>query len=1056
MKKLFYTFLSRPVTTIMFFFSVVVVGVISLFNLPIELSPHVEYPRLSVNTSWPGVSPEAMEAHLTSPIEAELSTIMGVKKISSRSSEGFSSITIDFHPDTDINFARIEINEKLTALKNELPAGISPPRISPYIPKDFQELQGFLTYSVSSNRSANEVRKYLIDNVLFPLKSIDGVSDVEIRGGSDRLIEIIINYEKAKALGITNEEINKAIEDAEIILSAGKIKNNNSFIYVKVNNQITEPAKINEQVIKILPNGQAIRIKDIANVNDDYKEPLSYYRINNKETVTLVISKETGANTFKVKRDVEERLNLLSRSFPSDYLLTKEIDKSEDMGKDLNSLYRDGIYSFIILFLVLLIIFRRLKYALIIITSILFSLLFSFGLFYLLNLSLNIITIACFIIGLGFIVDNSIVVLDYFDKHYKGEGIKRLTVYIREIYSPLFTSTLTIIAVFIPLIFLTGELRLYFKQFALGIGSTLTASFIVSIIVVPLMFLKSFKKTDYKKFAESLTKLIYRGYQKIITVIYRFKKLAFAFLILIIGLPVWLLPNRIETPIIGDIYNPVFDSEIYSEIKPYINYALGGTLNLFFNHVSRGEIWRYGEETYIYIRLELPNGNRIDRINKLCNDLENDIMQYKSSFKNLIANVLDEETATLRVEFDDKKANTAFPYMLKNYVTAYATRLGGVNSYVYGFGPGFSNAGGGASSMFNITVKGFNYEKVKSLAEDFRNIIIRNPRVDNVDIDKSAFYWSPEVYEVIGKVNRDKMASSNISISELFSIISKNSGGNFSHSRFRINNDEVEYRVKFSNYNDVQLESLQNTIITDSRKNNIKIGNLIHFDERKVLSTINREDQQYVRNVSFEFKGPYKYGQKFLESSLLSIKIPEGYSIKPAEFMFLFSDKDEIDILIVFLAAIVIIFMISSSLFESLKKPLLVIWAIPFALVGSIFLFWLGDYNIERGAYSGMLLLLGLSVSNSIMLVNYLSRNLNEGSIKEIAALASTRLRAIFTTSLTTISALIPFILSGESTFWKNLSLSIAGGIFSSFIFIIFFLPVIFSKLFANKEKFSK
>jgi len=1036
----------------MFFFSVIVVGFVALYNLPVELSPHVEYPRLSVSVSWAGVSPEAVEAHLTSPIEAELSTLMGIKKISSRSSEGFSNITIDFHPGTDINFARIEVNEKLTALKNQLPVGVSSPRISPYIPKDFQELQGFLTYSISSNRSANEVRKYLIDNLLLPLKSVDGVSDVEIRGGTDRLIEITVNYEKSKSLGITNEEINRAIDEAEVILSAGKIKNNNSFSFIKVNNQITDPLSIKEQVIKILPNGQSIRIKDIADVNDDYKEPQSYYRINNKETVTIVISKEAGVNTFKVARNVEDKLNQLSKSFPPDFLLTKEIDKSEDMSKDLDSLYRDGIYSFIILFLVLLIIFRKFKYAFIIITSILFSLLFSFGLFYLFNLSLNIITIACFIIGLGFIVDNSIVVLDFLDKHYKGEGIKRLSIYVKEIYSPLLTSTFTIIAVFIPLIFLTGELKLYFKQFALGIGSTLSASFIVSIVVVPLMYLNSYKSSLKKKPSNNLTKYVYRAYQNIIKVIYRSKKLAFAFLILVIGLPVWLLPNRIETPLLADIYNPIFDSELYSEIKPYINYALGGTLNLFFNHISRGEIWRYGEETYIYVRLELPNGNRIERINKLCNDLENDIMQYKNSFKNLIANVIDEENATIRVEFDDRQANTAFPYMLKNYVTAYATRLGGVNSYVYGFGPGFSNASGGASSMFNVTVKGFNYEKVKAIAEEFRNIIIRNPRVDNVDIDKSAFFWSPEVYEVVGKVDRAKLFLANITISELFSVISKNSGGNFSHSRFRINNDEVEYRVKFSNYNDVQLEDLNNTIISDSRNTNIKIGSLIKFDERKVLSTINREDQQYIRNISFEFKGPYKFGQKFLESSLLSVVIPEGYSIKPAEFMFLFGDKDEIDILIVFIAAIVIIFMISSSLFESLKKPLLVILAIPFALVGSLFIYWLGDYNIERGAYSGMLLLIGLSVSNSIMLVNYLSRNLKEFSIDEISLLASTRLRAIFTTSITTISALVPFIFSSESTFWKNLSLSIAGGIFTSFLFVTFIIPVLFYLLEVKKK----
>ncbi|MBS3946113.1 MAG: efflux RND transporter permease subunit [Melioribacter sp.] len=1050
MKKFFYTFITHPVTTAMFFFSVVVVGVVSLFNLPVELTPHIEYPRLSVSASWAGVSPEAVEAHLTSPIEAELSTIMGVKKISSVSSEGLSSITIDFHPGTDINFARIEINEKLTSLKKGLPVGISSPRISQYIPKDFQDLQGFLTYSVSSKQSANEVRKYLIDNALYKLKAIDGVSNVEIRGGTERIIEIIIDYNKVKALGITNEEINSAIAESEVIKSAGKIENRYLHIYLKVKNEVIHPAEVGEQIVKKLKNEQSIRIRDIAKISDDFEEPQSYYRINGKETVTIVISKEPGANTFSVAQNIDKELNNIASSFPTDYTLVKEIDKSKQMSKELDSLYKNGIFSFLILTLILVLIFRNIKYPFIIILSIVFSLFFSFALFYMFNLSLNIITISCFIVGFGFIVDNSIVVIDYLDKHYTGRGTKYLAVLIKEISLPLATSTITIIAVFIPLVFLTGELKLYFNQFALGVGFTLTASLIVSLTVVPLLFLKSFHISKVNQISSGLTKVLYRVYKFITAGIIKRKKISIAILILLIGIPVWLIPNRIESPLIGDIYNSVFDSELYTDIKPYVNYALGGSLNLFFNHVTRGELWRYGEETYIYIRLELPNGNRIERINKLSTDLENDIMQYKNNYENLIVNIMDEENATLRVEFTEAQANTAFPYILKNYVTAYATRLGGVNSYVYGFGPGFSNAGGGASSMFNVVIKGFNYERVKSLAEEFRSKIIKNPRVDNVDIDKSVFYWSPETFEIIGKIDREKLSAYNISVNELFSIIAKNSGGNFTNDRFRINNEEVEYRVKFSNYNDVQLNDLENIIVSNPKQSILKVRDLIQFQERKVLSSINREDQQYIRNVSFEFKGPYKYGQKFMETSIQSMIIPEGYSLKPAEFSFLFNEKDELDILLVFIAALIIIFMITASHLESLKKPFIIILSIPFALVGSVFLFWLFDLNIERGAYSGMLLLIGLSVSNSIMLINYLSKNVNNCTVDEIIRSATTRIRAIVSTSATTIFSLIPFIVSAESSFWKNLSLSIVGGIFTSALFVIFFVPFIFYAL--NKK----
>jgi multidrug efflux pump subunit AcrB len=1029
----------------MYFFSILVIGIAAALNLPIELTPNVEYPRLSVTVSWSGVSPEAVEAYLTSPIESELATVNGVKKISSTSSEGLSNISIDFHTNTDINFARIEINEKLSSLKSSLPVGISSPRISQYVPKDFQNLQGFLAYSVSSNRSANEVRKYLTENVLLLLKALDGVSNVEIRGGTSRLIEINIDYDKVRALGIRNEDISNAISEAEVIMSAGKVQRENSQIVLRINNEIYNPLDIQNQVVKVLSNNQTIRIKDISTISDDFEEADNYYRINGKETVTINISKEPGSNTLATAENVEQKMYELSKNFPPDYTYTKEIDKSKEISKDLRELYRDGIYSAIIIFFVILLIFGNIKYPVIVITSLIFAFLSSFILFFVFNLSLNIITIASFIVGFGFKVDNSIVVLDYLDKHYDNRGVKRLTIFTKEIFTPLFTSTFTIIAVFIPLAFLTGELKLYFKQFALGIGSTLLASLIVSFTVVPLLYKQTYKTKSSGEWKKKIISFFSKMYSFIVEKIIKWKKLSITFLILIIGLPLWLIPNRIETPIIGEVYNSIFDSETYQDIKPYINYSFGGCLNLFFNHVSRGEMWKYGEETYIYVRLELPNGNRIERINKLCKDLENEILAYKNNIKTLIANVSNEESASLRIEFTPEQSNSAFPYLLKNYVTAYATRLGGVDSYVYGFGPGFSNAGGGSSSMFNVTVKGFNFERVKSLAEEFRDKIKRNPRVDNVDIDKSAYYWSKESYEIIAKIDRNKLAAYNISIDQLFSIIAKNTAGNLNYSKFKIGNEQVNYRVKFSNYENVQLNDLENMIINEKGNEHVKVRDLVTFEERKVLASINREDQQYIRNISFEFKGPYKYGEKFLESSLLYLRVPEGYSIKPAEYNFMFSEKDEIDILKVFGAAVFIIFMICSSLFESFKKPFIILTAIPFALVGVVFLFWLGDYNIERGAYAGMLLLIGLCVSNSIVLVNYLSNNCKIFSIEEIVKLSKNRLRAILSTTATTFTALIPFVLNNDSTFWKNLSLSIMGGIVISTLYIILFLPLVYS-----------
>src|SRR5690606_2314451 len=213
-------------------------------------------------------------------------------------------------------------------------------------------------------------------------------------------------------------------------------------------------------------------------------------------------------------------------------------------------------------------------------------------------------------------VDNSIVIIDYLDKHYDGRGLKYAAVHVKNIFFPVFASTITTIAVFLPLIFLTGELKLYFEQFALAIAITLAGSLIISFSIVPLLFIKyGLRKKIYIK-VSSNKNYNFKFYSFLIKKLFNLKKASIIFLILIIGLPVWLLPSRMEIPILSIPYNAVFDSEAFADIKKYFNYTFGGTLNLFFNHVQKGEVFAYGETDYIIIRLQLPHGNRIERINE--------------------------------------------------------------------------------------------------------------------------------------------------------------------------------------------------------------------------------------------------------------------------------------------------------------------------------------------------------------------------------------------------------------------------------------------------------
>ncbi len=1051
MKKLFFIFLSRPVTAIMFLFIVVVLGSASLFNLPIELNPNVEFPKLSISVRWQGVSSEAVEAFVTAPIEAQLSKIRGIKNTKSRSSQGYSHISLELHEKTDIDFIRIEINEKLSLLKDELPFGVSPPRLSAYVPEDFRDLQGFITYTISSNQSANAVRKYVKDNIEYPLMALRGISDVVIRGGNEREITIELDYEQIKILGITNNEIRKVISEIEKIGDVGVIKSFYKQIVLKINNKVKNVDVIKNQIIKTTANGAIIHLRDIAKVYDDFSEARNYYRINGKETVSLILSKEPGINLLELSETVYKKIAELENVFPKDYVITKEIDRSDRVRTELGELTRNGVISLILILIILLLIFRKIKYSLIIIVSIAFSLLFSFLLFYLFKIPLNIITISAFVLGFGFMVDNAIVVIDYLDKHENKWDNKRLTVVLNEVFSPVFASTLTTIGVFLPLLFLTGELRLYFEQFAFGVVFTLFASLVVSFTIIPMLFTRVIKKKDTTIIQK--VSIARKAYTKFMITIFKWKKAAIIFLILIVGLPVWLIPDRIETPIVSEIYNPIFDSEIYSEIKPYINYALGGTLNLFFNHINRGKVWSFGEETYIYVRLELPNGNTIERMNELTKEFEKEILNYKNNIKTVIANVRDEESASIRIEFSQKQSETSFPYMLKNYLTAYATRLGGLNVSVYGYGPGFSN-GGGSSFGFTVVAKGFNYKDVKTIAKEFKKIIVRNPRIDNIDIDRSINYWEKDTYEITAKVKRDDLKKYDIKIDELLNIIASNTKGNLSENKFYINDDEVKYKIKFKNYRNVQLNLIENLIIKRNHNTQLKVKDVVQFSEKKVLSSIHRENQRYIRNISFDYKGPYKYGNKFIEASLEKLDIPEGYTVEKREFKFRFGEEEEIDIWKILIISILLTFMISASLFESYKKPIYIMLAIPFAILGTIILFYFTELSLDRGAYAGLLLLVGLSVNNSIMLVDSLSRGGYRPNNEDIINMSFLRLRPIFTTTLTTAGALIPLLFASEVTFWSSLSYSVLGGIVLSSILIIIYVPFFYSV--SSKSKITK
>ncbi len=1064
MKKVFYSFLSRPVTALMFFLSVLLLGCYSFFNIPVELSPETEFPSLSVQVSWPGAPPEAVEARITSIMEAEFSSIKNLVNIRSASSEGNCTIDMDFRSDTDMDFVRIQINEKIYSIKEILPNDVSAISLVPYIPESFRDLQGFMTLTISGNGSDSEIRNFVKKNILNKIRSVEGVAKAEISGGSDRIINILMDYDKLKLYGITQEEILSTIRIASGYLSDAAITSGSRRILITFPEYIKAPQDIANLIVRN-SSGGVIRISDICEVQDTYQKQTNFVRINGKETVTIDITKKNGANSLVTSELVREKTIDLEKTLLKGFNVRIQQDKSDKMREEIRSLSLNAMFGLFIILIILILIFHRLRYSLIIFSSILFSSALTFLLFYFSGTDINIVSVAALAVGFGMMVDNSIVVTDYLQSHLISENKKRVSVLLKEIFYPVFLSTFTTIAIFIPVIFLSGEVRLYLVQFALAISYAVVSSLIASFTFMPYFYIKFCRKilsentqineqqnecnSDFiiiegKSHNKKQNRIfeLYAGIQKIV---FQYKKFAIIFLVWMIGLPVWMIPERIEDETFGEYYNTIFQSDIWLDSREYINYAFGGCLNLLANHITYGDPWEFGRDSQLFIMLTVPNGNDISQIKNVTLNFENEILKYRKYFDKVRVDIYNEETAYLSVDFSKKQASSNAPLAIKQYLISLAAMTGGIETAIMGFGEGFFNGMGGGGIRNSIKITGYNYNEMKKLAGRLSDELSKSKRIRNINTESAGLIdYGRQGFEIFGKVNKKKLSEYGADVSELIQLIAGRINSGMNRVNIKAGREERFLQLSFRSAENIQLEELNNTIFKTPAGVELKIKDLVDFRIEKVPASIKRENKQYIKAVSYEFQGAQIIADRFTDAVLNKFSPPEGYKIEKEYYNFFMNNDERFEIEIVILFAVVLMFMICAGLFESLKKPILVISALPFSIMGIAIVFWYFDLQFNRGSYAGILLLIGIAVNNSILMVDYISKKSLSVKPEDIVAAAYMRIRPVMATTLTTIGGLLPIMIYSSDKFWQGIAFAVSGGLMFSAVMIILYMPLFY------------
>ena len=1043
------TSIRRPVAVAMTYLAVALLGVAAWRNIPIELLPEADLPRLTVRADWPGASPETVEAFLTSPLESTIQLVRGVEKVTSTSQENEATIEVEFSRETDMDFARLDLSERLSTVEeNELPPGVGRVVVEPYVPPEFEQQNagGFLTYTYTGPRTLEALREHLEEFVVPELSRIEGVAVVRAYGGRDRVLEVELNREQMSALGVTAAQVSQRIASLDLVREAGTVRDGSREWTVTIQNR----AQSTQDILRAIVNEEGdriVRVADVAVVRDTYEEPRRHYRVNGRPAVQMVLTKEIGANTVRVANGVKARITELERTLPPNTRFILDQDESEEIKNQLTDLRSRAAVAAVVIFVVLMGFLGSVRSAAVVFTTIVFSILISLNLIYFLGLSLNLLTLMGLAMGFGLIVDNSIVVLEnVYRKWQSGVAPNRAAFEgTREVVLPILAATATTLIVFVPFVYLQDELRVYYVPLAVVVALTLLASLFVAFSFIPALAGRvlggdgsaaSANPGGDGKIGSPMDEPVAAS-----------------------GDPAAALGGaeaRGGSAPRRPLYERFYAGLVSRTLAwPWVAVViamtgLGGSYYLFDRYVTRGSVWGgggWGQQTYIAIQIRLPRGSDLERTDQLARYFEERLLTI--SEVDQFVTQAGQDFAQIRVTFPEALENTQVPVAIKDRLFAYSLGFSGAEVRVYGYGPSFYGGGGGAPN-YSIQVLGYNYEEVRDIAENIGTRLSRISRVRDVNTNATGGFFARErSSQFVVDVHRDALARYDLTMTSLVAQISAAVSGQTSNEQIKIGGDEVRLEVKMEGSREVDLVRLRETLIDTPTGQPIRLGELVSINSTDVLARILREDQQYQRTVAYEFRGPQKLGDLVHDAVIDATEVAPGYTVKKSD-TWRWSDEERSQIYMVLGVSILLIYMVTAALFESLLLPLCVLLTVPMALIGVFLIFFYTDASFTREAYIGVIMMGGIVVNNAILLVDHVGRVRQAGDLPLFEAILKgtlERVRPILMTTATTVIGLLPLVLfseSANSNIWNAFTYALIGGLTSSTFLVLTVTPALY------------
>ncbi len=1014
--KLAHFSVNKPVTILMITLIVVVMGGMFFSRLGLDMLPDIEYPVVSVITTYQGVASEDIENVLTKPIEDAVATVKDVKSVKSFSQEGMSAVMIEFNWGTNIDFAAQDVRDKIGLIEGYLPSDSDKPLV---LKLDVGAMP-VLGYGVTSDSMDTlKLKELLEDNVKDKLERLDGVASIELRGGWEREILIKLNKPQLESYGLSQLQIIQTLRSENINLSGGFIEEGIQEFPLRTVGEYKNLEEIKNTVISVR-QGVPIYLKDVAQVIDTHKEIRGYGRTNKKDSILMIINKQSGANTSQVANAVKKELPKLRQYLPQDVNFALAMDQSKMIKSSTDSVSQSAIIGGLLAIFLIFLFLRNWRPTIAIALAIPLSLIATFIPLYLAGYTLNLMTLGGLALGIGMLVDNAVVVIENIYRHLEEGKSRKESAKIgaSEVGMAITAATLTTIAVFVPMALGTGVAGQLSRGLALTIVFALTCSLFVALTLVPMVASKIFKKRTVEEYrrtsGEKSFEKLQKFYKKILT---------------------WSLNHRIKTILIT-----VALLVITIAMVPFI-----GT-----------EFMPQTDESMMILQLKMPVGTSLEETGNVVGQME-DVLFKLNDLDNATSFVGMNEAiggegvslgfggggineAMVMIKLKDKQDRKMSGFKIQEVIRKNAPPIRGLE---INFIEMSSMLMGGANTPIEIKVFGKDLAELKRITDD---IALKITEVKGVrDVDTTLSQSKPEL---IIKINRETASHLGLSVGQIGSAVKSSMQGVVA-TQLRQGGEETDIRVRYDEVYRDNIDNVENLTIISPLGLQVPLKQVAEVTKGQGPVKIDREDQSRVVSVTANTTDR-DVGSivSDIKDKLKNEPLPAGYFIEYGGSYKQMQDTFK-TLGLALALAILLVYMVMASQFESLTHPLVVMFELPLAFIGVGLALLITRQNLSLPSMMGVIMLAGIVVNNAIVLIDYVNQLRKKGIEKYDALIQGgmTRLRPILITSLTTILGMLPMALARQegSEMMRPMAIAVIGGLMVSTVLTLVVIPVAYS-----------